>query len=459
MSEETRSYTENQCRKVFEAYVKRIKKLSGNVERLSETGKTLVTNYEKNIDSERELFNKALKNNEFFSDFSDEELLKIAKYCFTINKNFKLRVKFDSEITRIIHEIDINLSSYKKSWIIVKYKNSIQKIIYNFGNGIIFVNDYGEIIEEIPFEPELRKTEFLNKYLGINNAEQILRKAGYTYENGLFVPKNGSKRAFNLNGEEVSLCFKNRSKKESKHKKSVNSKIYNKQKDSIIWNRDTMSQWKAIPKKDDTGNIINEWEKTSCSDFLPVYLKSISEKVAKDVLGEENFNKIFKYNKTVVANDLIDFFSSNFMLTLIKGSEFKIDEKDIPSDYKTDDNYFKTSDKICAAKKAIIAQKYANNGQLIIATTEGHVAVVVKSSNVYSCYPEKRWKEDKSDPFLNGDGNTPHQGRSKPQVLYDFPVFLQAGKYTGVVNPGNAMGRAALMNDNVKYFLYKGELK
>ena len=44
-------------------------------------------------------------------------------------------------------------------------------------------------------------------------------------------------------------------------------------------------------------------------------------------------------------------------------------------------------------------------------------------------------------------------------VLYDFPVFLQAGKYTGVVNPGLAMGRSQLMNDDVKYFLYKGKLK
>ena len=30
------------------------------------------------------------------------------------------------------------------------------------------------------------------------------------------------------------------------------------------------------------------------------------------------------------------------------------------------------------------------------------------------------------------DGNVPHQGRTTVKVLYDYPVFLQAGKYTGV---------------------------
>jgi len=52
--------------------------------------------------------------------------------------------------------------------------------------------------------------------------------------------------------------------------------------------------------------------------------------------------------------------------------------------------------------------------------------------------------------------NVPHQGRTTVKVLYDYPVFLQAGKYTGVVNPGNAMSRTALMTDGVTYYLYKG---
>ena len=52
--------------------------------------------------------------------------------------------------------------------------------------------------------------------------------------------------------------------------------------------------------------------------------------------------------------------------------------------------------------------------------------------------------------------NVPHQGRTTVKVLYDYPVFLQAGKYTGGVNPGNAMSRTALMTDGVTYYLYKG---
>lgn len=310
---------------------------------------------------------------------------------------------------------------YDKSWIVVKNESGqIEKIIFNEGNGITFVNRYGEVIEKIPFDSSISKTKFLDKHLGVEDSNKILINAHYTYnkDKGVFEEGNGAKRCFDLEGNDAPFEFNTRpinGKKKIKTKtpavSETNMNIPSERQklqqniqtnSTIVWNRDTMVKWKAVAKKDKTGNETNECEKTSCSDFLPVYLKSLGDNVAMDVLGEENYNSIFKNDQTVVANNLIDFFSSNSMLALIKGNEININEKEIPNTYKTDDKNFKASDKISASKKAIIAQKYANGGKLIIATTDGHVAVVVKSSNTYSCYPETRWKEDKNDPFLTG---------------------------------------------------------
>ena len=103
-----------------------------------------------------------------------------------------------------------------------------------------------------------------------------------------------------------------------------------------------------------------------------------------------------------------------------------------------------------AAKKAIIAQDCANDGKLVIAYVTDHVAVVTKQDTCYSSYLEKNWNPEKIAPIQSGNGY------SNGIVLDGFPVFLQSGSYTGVVNPGHAMGRNALSNDEVIYYVYKG---
>ena len=48
---------------------------------------------------------------------------------------------------------EINLSLYDKSWIVVQNEEEhIEKIIFNDGNDITFVNKYEEIIEKVPFD-------------------------------------------------------------------------------------------------------------------------------------------------------------------------------------------------------------------------------------------------------------------------------------------------------------------
>ena len=48
---------------------------------------------------------------------------------------------------------EINLSLYDKPWIVVQNEEEhIEKIIFNDGNDITFVNKYEEIIEKVPFD-------------------------------------------------------------------------------------------------------------------------------------------------------------------------------------------------------------------------------------------------------------------------------------------------------------------
>jgi hypothetical protein len=42
---------------------------------------------------------------------------------------------------------------------------------------------------------------------------------------------------------------------------------------------------------------------------------------------------------------------------------------------------------------------------------------------------------------------------------YGYPVFVQAGSYTGIVNPGHAMTRGDFDNDRVNYYMYNRKVK
>ncbi|MCR4955043.1 MAG: hypothetical protein K6A43_13335 [Treponema sp.] len=129
-------------------------------------------------------------------------------------------VSYEQVVEENTEKYAIDFSKYNKSWIIVKKQdNSISKIIYNAGNGITFIDEYGDVLEEIPFDSSFTKTKFLNKHIGINNSNEILIKAGYSYENGLFFPKTDAKLAFDIYGNEESLDLYHT--KIEKHKKKT----------------------------------------------------------------------------------------------------------------------------------------------------------------------------------------------------------------------------------------------
>lgn len=174
--------------------------------------------------------------------------------------------------------------------------------------------------------------------------------------------------------------------------------------------------------------------------FLPKYLISISESVYNDIITEKNAK----------ANRLNELFSINPKLYKITGNEYDVSKR-IPELNRRGEKFIDQKKEYSAAKKAIIAQDLANESKLVIAYVTDHVAIVTKQDAKYSCYPEENWNPNNNyNPFQTGDGY------SNGIVLDGFPVFLQAGSYTGVVNPGMAMGRNGFTNDEVIYYVYKG---
>jgi RHS repeat-associated protein len=176
--------------------------------------------------------------------------------------------------------------------------------------------------------------------------------------------------------------------------------------------RDTMKQYWA---KGEVGVDTTENITTFCSSFLP-YL------VGK--LGDDVYNDIFP-NGELSATALGQSFTLNLNLEQIAAGK----KPDV---------------------KANAAQELANAGYLVFAAINGgsHVAVVGPQSLSYSSYPDTPWKGDKR-AFQQGNGF------GGDGVLWQYPVFVQAGSYTGVVNPGNAMGRGPFRVNTVNYFIYK----
>jgi hypothetical protein len=166
----------------------------------------------------------------------------------------------------------------------------------------------------------------------------------------------------------------------------------------------------------------NSKSETKCSTFLPYLTKSLGQKV---------FNDIFP-NGEQKAHNLDDSFKSNLNLQQIIGNG--------------------DTDLERAESAANQAQELANVGYLVItaldAASDGHVSAIGPQSLTYGTYPSKAW-----------DGHTnpgPAQsGNGYGTVLRNYPVFVQAGAYTGVVTPGYAQGRSNLNENKVLYFLYK----
>jgi hypothetical protein len=161
---------------------------------------------------------------------------------------------------------------------------------------------------------------------------------------------------------------------------------------------------------------------TKCSSFLPYLTQKLGKKVYNDVFpnGEQK------------AHELDDAFKTNPNLLHIEGLGSTDLEK--------------------AKDVAEKAQQLANAGYLVVTALEtnsnGHVSAVGPQSLTYGTYPSKAW-EGHTSPGPSQSGN------GYGSVLRNYPVFVQAGAYTGVVTPGYAQGRSNLNANKVLYFLYK----
>jgi hypothetical protein len=164
-------------------------------------------------------------------------------------------------------------------------------------------------------------------------------------------------------------------------------------------------------------------DETKCNKFLPYLLEKLGPKVYSDIFpnGEEQ-----------KAHELDDAFKSNSNLQQIIGVGNTELEK--------------------AASAANKAQEFANAGHLVITaldtTSDGHVSAIGPQSLTYGTYPPQAWAGDATPgPAQSGNGYG--------TVLVNYPVFVQAGAYTGVVTPGYAQGRDNLTRNKVLYFLYE----
>jgi hypothetical protein len=112
----------------------------------------------------------------------------------------------------------------------------------------------------------------------------------------------------------------------------------------------------------------------------------------------------------------------------------------------SEDNDGSTSGKELAEKGYSLPEYHFVENMAVRKACKARFSVVGPQSLTYGSYPQKPWK-NQTEAKQDGNGYG--------QVLRDYPVFIQAGSYTGVVNPGNAQGRTNLDGNLIHYFLYK----
>ena len=444
MSEATRNYTEELCRSVCKSYKSKIETLISDAGRLSKNGQILVSNYENNLDSEKDFFNQAVNDNKFFLDYSDQDLLKIAKYCYIINKNFMLGVKFDSEITKIVPDIikqKINLEKYESGWLFLTDKNKhVTRIINNDGKNIIFLDSKGKIIKKSQFEQGLY-TQFFGNNLGITKeaANELLKKAQYTWDGEKM---QGGYKAFDLNGNAVDLNIIECN--------SANDKKTNTYTETNKKQKKNNEKYYKIPKdfqKNFSPEIMKGFEKvgntTNCNLFLNKLTGTLDENIAKKILpnGVKSAMQMYKDWQT---NENLECINPQGHFDKNRNASQKVKDAEL------------------AGNKA---NEFANQGYLVLAaspdfdyvTTSGtkhytaHVSIVITQDTKYN-YDAVGGDQT---CFLGSNGYTGHQGRKEPEVLRDYPVFLQAGNSTGIVPPGWAFSRGLFLNDKVDYYVVK----
>lgn len=380
-----------------------------------------------------------------------------------------------------INGAEVNLSLYDKSWIVVKNESGqIEKIIFNEGNGITFVNRYGEVIEKIPFDSSISKTKFLDNHLGVEDSNKILINAHYTYnkDKGVFEEGNGAKRCFDLEGNDAPFEFdirpingkkkiKNKTLSKSETTASILPLSKIEAETAVISNKDVLK----LNENDKVINFASNSESIyykQPKDFVQKFNPETMSDFIKDENGHSKCNLFLEKVTSILSEEI----AKKILPNGVKLA------KELYKDWQTNENlecinpkghFDKNRNASQKAKDAELAgnkaNEFANQGYLVLAaspdfdyvTTSGtkhytaHVSIVITQDTKYN-YDAVG---DDQTCFLASNGYTGHQGRKEPEVLRDYPVFFQAGNSTGIVPPGWAFSRGLFINDKVDYYVVK----
>lgn len=196
-----------------------------------------------------------------------------------------------------------------------------------------------------------------------------------------------------------------------------------------------------------TPDIMKEFEKvgntTNCNLFLNKLTGTLDENIAKKILpnGVKSAMQMYKDWQT---NENLECINPQGHFDKNRNASQKAKDAELAGNKAND---------------------FANQGYLVLAaspdfdyvTTSGtkhytaHVSIVITQDTKYN-YDAVG---DDQTCFLGSNGYTGHQGRKEPEVLRDYPVFLQAGNSTGIVPPGWAFSRGLFLNDKVDYYVVK----
>ena len=184
--------------------------------------------------------------------------------------------------------------------------------------------------------------------------------------------------------------------------------------------------------KENMSDLAASGGQTHCNDFIPRFLKGLGDKV---------YNDIMPNMENPTSNDLYNSWESNPNM---------VNLNDICAKTFKDDSSVNIQE-----AAADLANYYANEGYLVVAAASdggNHVSVIAPQSSSYGCNPSL---PDAAKGFEGTSGLIPHQGTKDPVVARDYPVFLQAGTYTGKVPPGWAFNRSMFNKGQVQFYVYK----
>ena len=182
--------------------------------------------------------------------------------------------------------------------------------------------------------------------------------------------------------------------------------------------------------------FIQDENGSKCNLFLEKVTSTLSEEIAKKILP----------NGIKSAAGLHKEFQTNKNLKMLN-----------PESHW---HYDRTPKQLLESAKeaAQKATDMANAGYLVIAASpkyenySAHVSFVISQDNKYNFDYNPNLEYQKI--YQGTTGYDKHQ-QSSNTVLWDYPVFLQAGNSTGIVPPGSAFSRLLFNNDKVDYYVVK----